>query len=803
MKKLKLFKNNKGSGLVSSLIAMMFIISLAATMSILAYTAYRMAITERTGREVNIKLSSAADEIQAGLQEMISDCITDAYDETMIHYTEYGMTFSDIFRQACIDNAKEWKFNGYGAASTGAYPQALFTETAFNLTGDDYSYKVFQYNLDAIRGMVENLDDITITYDADRKLLTDPDNKDFAIDNAAFFDNGNKKIIIKNVRITVNDGGFTSGATTDFVIEIPDLSYKFNRNTVTGIPNYAAIVKGTLKAEIQTNTSSQTVQGGAYAGKLQVGAGKRFILQAGNDTVSSYLICPRGVEIEGDNAQFMLRQGAQLWTDNILCRAASQNGQYNVDIAGDAYVKNDLALKRAKAKVRLSGSYYGLGNGYSGVEGDTTENPSESSSIIVNSLNCTLNMQDITALQLAGFSFVGSGDGAVRMSESVSVKIMQQIYFCPLNLIQKQRKSGGEITEVDFATNPYICQTEAQYSEYNNFEYSLEANPIMKKRVEYQDPNNPNSVIIDEREMDLRPYHPSLKIYDDVKSGKHVIYFFLQFGNDSDSRREKYELANRFFRDYCSKFPEEIDRYIDSYVSTFNKPALINGEGEAIPFTMAGDAWFLNSSESASHVNPEMFIESSTLDIYRQQFENLSVTLNDSDSNRQDINGVAVNNPYDYIVNSELFSNSKYFPGDNTVCEFTDKDDDSRVVAIAVKVTDPSHPFVIDNNSEYKGVSIIICNGDVEIQSAFRGLVICAGNLTISANGQLTSSSSDVIEAYFGRYPFSDSPNGYVNIGTFFKKQISEAVDQPGIDYDGQQWDTGGLISCDNWIYVD
>ncbi len=384
--------DNRGAGFVSVLVAMMVVSLLGTTLLYTSYTAVQIKMTERIGKQTFYHAASAMSELQAGLQEVVSDAIDRSYREVMVHYSKafsenenYDMTtaFQKVFRKHFF----AWQYE-----TPDKEKKALF---------HDFSGK-YVYQLETLQSFLSKTQGVVLETIADAN-------------NNAIYQEDKQQIVLKGIRLSyTNPKGDTDMVSTDFVIQIPAFSYLFSEYNSAGLPEFAVVARGTFQ---QTGTQAELdIEGSAYAGKVDLSSqGQTLSLKNGT------LICKGDFTVTGVEhsrmPRFSLSAGAGLWADGLVLKQAAK-----VELAGACYVADDLSLDGIGAEAVISGQYYGFG--------DSTTDANKSSAILVNAKDTKLNLAKAKQLMLAGHSFISEGTSSM-MGESISVRSNQQLYLIP------------------------------------------------------------------------------------------------------------------------------------------------------------------------------------------------------------------------------------------------------------------------------------------------------------------------------------------------------------------------------------
>jgi hypothetical protein len=203
------------------------------------------------------------------------------------------------------------------------------------------------------------------------------------------------ELVLEDITVTYTNNGYTTTISSDISIGMPAFTYISSGNSFTGLPEHALIADKKLA---QTGIDKSTIQisGSAYVGSMD--------LQTPNSklTISNgTLVCGNDISVSGKTAggRLVTAGNIKLWAGRIEVA-----GGANVTLRGETRVLDDLELAGGSASATLSGSYYGFGDGTTPKNTDIPAN--YSSAILINGLNCMLDLSGLDHLMLAGRSYI-------------------------------------------------------------------------------------------------------------------------------------------------------------------------------------------------------------------------------------------------------------------------------------------------------------------------------------------------------------------------------------------------------------
>ena len=714
----KFIRDDRGSAIVVVLVAMTFIVVLASILLYLSLVNIQMKNIDRLGKESFYDAESVMNEVRAQVQVVVSEAINTAYTDVLNNYNIY----EDDNDDKSIDDERETAFQSLFYVELNK--SAIFTED-----GTAYDPEQLAVLL-GLESDVEKQDDekhndnITISSDS-CKVSKESD--------------GIKLESVK-VELETKDGFYTS-VKSDIKIKTPRFQAISASVMQVPVPDFTIIAKNELRVESPNNA----VAGNAYAGQVTVW-GNGSDLQVSK---ADKFVCAGDVIVE-DGAHLTILDDALLWASGVILNGGNKemNDDANFELDGAAYIANDLNLHGAEAKAVLKGQYFGYGNSLT--EAD------QSSSIIVNGLNTSLDMSNVKALVLAGHSFVNYGNNDVNpnqyvmMGQSIAVKSDQLAYLLPEEYLN--------------VSNPFSYTSEEYPDGLTNSQLATEDFINMEK---FQDETLGNYGIKD-----------SLKdiLYMREHVGQtHLIYFCFKFPTDDETKN----YANKYFADYFSEHAEDIQKYLNIYCDLYDlKDNSILG--------FAGGVYdSTNPTDDAPSVF-RLINDTAVPDInFTTRYANLCATLSLTDDGKTEDGGDPPESPYEYYVNttelSGLNGGTKYYPEGSTASN-------AQVIVADCDVT-------IDA-SDAEHVHLVIASGDVKVNSDFTGLIIAKGNIELNASVTADRDKvSDALEAL----KYKDDNNRLKYYYFNFRPSDSGENENSNDNYSNTGWDMNALVSYENW----
>ncbi len=664
--------NNKGASLVTVLITMFFLTSISVTILSMSYTGVLIKQTQAKGTQTYYAADEIMNLLKASFHEVASDSVSAAYEKSLINYN------SQTFNAAIADSVIDWTLPASLPTNPDVIP--LVAQTAIN----KYSYNtnIFKYFL-----MQAGVDESSIYIVGD---TSGDENAPIHISGGivnegtapSLFNTGevaidDEKISFKGITITYTNAnsGFKTQITSDIVINIPDY---FSNNAAGVYLDFSSAQEYAIIATESLQINGDVTDASVYANSIDLNT-----ISGAN--ISGTYITPTDLIISDRNVT--LNESSELWANSIVLNGnASLTSQANSNI----YIADDLKLNGDGSSAVISGNLYGFGN--------SVDNAKESSTIVVNGQNTTLNLENIQRLMLAGNSFVlplsdeqGSG---ILMGESISVRPNQMAYLAPLSILN---------TEPKIETNPHVMSVDAALPtlHYSETDTILTVNGVNKSLSSYG-----AKVVAMSYPL---PFAPT----------NRAVYYFLEF--------DSVQNANAYFKDYFTVNSNSMSDYLTLYTN-FNT---IGGSSQT-----SGN---IIEQANGAYTLPEINEVNEQSALYMQNaYSNVCKTLENTNSSSQ--------NPYEFIVDKIAvrdFINNNGLQA-TQVIEFKDAADE--VVAILVNSDATTTEYVLDDS--YSNLKLVISTGDLTIKNNFTGLILCDGELTVATTAKISANPQGVQGAY-------------------------------------------------------
>ncbi len=712
LKKLGRFchNQNQGAAIISVLVAMAFISILGATLLYMSYTAVLMRSTEQKGLANFYDAAAVMDQVLAGFQQVSSDSIAIAYQQVLVNYAHtpsHQMAFHDNFVQALLvwQNQNDLQL---AKEVSSTLDEKLYSLNLAVIADFLVEAGIAKGDI-AYSGLANAPEDASITISGGDTIIAYPGNK----------------VVFKDITINYHNPqtNYTTMVSSDISLKMPDFipaaGGMFN---FSDIPNFSIIADNIL----QTQGQSTALGGNIFAGSINLsGSG------ASTTYANGQLISPGPIDI-GTNHDFIVPSTAEIWAHDLILA-----NQALLNLNGNAYIANDLSLSGDNSQAQLGGEYYGFGL--------SETLATESSSILANGQNISLDLLNSKVLMLAGHSFVvpGSSDGNVLMGESVASRPSQLAYLVPNELLL--------VDDVPIVSNPLLVAEGKTVEVITADEPLWLINGVPKSIDDYG------------RVQLLRYNLPGSQAQGDV------YYYFFDFYNMAS--------ANEYFRHYFSNNLNTISNYLNGYGYNMTD---IGG-------TVAVSGHYLYNSGGSYALSPapDSVDEDDALrlaDMYTRLSSTLSATAAET-----------TGKPYDYIVDSLAVNNFIVDnPRSDGVWEFTDGS--GKTIAILT-----NRDYRVDATSPDSLNFVLAVNANIFVDRNYQGILIAGanneakGNITVQA-AELSAYSAGVQAALYASYGLGD-----INFGSLLKLGGTDTDNSLSANSPAESWFLSDLVIYENW----
>lgn len=779
--------NNRGSGIVTVLVAIVFLTVLGSMLLMLAFTGFEMKVSERKGNQNYYDAEVAMAELRTGFQDACSDAISDSIYDYLVNSSGAELA-AEEFAESYIDCIGNFVIKDFEGNDIRVDDHDLRLMINYDKTRSSCEYSV-----DALAAMVKNCRSgriIINTYgDFDEDVIEEV-NENVAIRRGREYGTNNVTIVrdgatgsltFSNVCLTYEDSERSTMISTDIVIDVPDLTRIAANLNNADIENFSLVAAGDLVQRGNDGMTSKFI-GSVYTNSISNVNGSPMTFDNGTIIVKSDILSKGKTEFEGGN-NLSFGTDSMVYVENINVERSQ------ITMNGSTFVANDLTLN-GQADVRLGGHYFGFGSSLS--------NPDKSSSIIISGSKSALNLDSCAELSLCGYCFISDtddiSDNDAITGESISVKPNQMAYLAePKYLLLTE---GGE----SLAHNP-ITYVSADYPE-GYPEVTLDTEETIFSVFTGSGAGRK------EEPRNFAYYGGSLRRVIVNYSSQALVYYFVEFGStpamtDEAGNQVRGEMtgvenANEFFKDYFASDPKLVSDFIKRYVTVSKMGSGMNLSGSGFYYRGLENET-PNLVESLATSQREIILDKAyTYDAYFTNYKkylsaNVPTDALDPESDYCKSNGMSEQKDVEmFTAEGDKYYENKWVIKEEFDNPFYHKIDykkisdvsgmktflaDGRVVAVVCN-GDCSFPSDFRNingmNIDPSGINFIICQGDITIEAGctYNGLIMCSGSITLDGqvevrsneslfNNALNSLSQDgeQIISYFRAYSFAADPN--------------------------------------------
>lgn len=687
MKKNSFHKDDRGASLLAVLILMVVVSAIAVVITKITIVNIQMKEVERGTKKNFYSADAIMDDLRTGAREQAETALENAYADVLQHYVDYtsgGKNAQDVFKQNYMNGLEKY------------FADPMKTPVDTTNEQGNVVYRVAGYDADKVKGCI--LDG------TQQGCFVAPADPKYEIDYGA------GTFILKDVRVVYKDAqDYETSITTDLVFSTPDMNFS-GQSQVKEFMKYALIADD----QINVNASNVTVDGSVYAG---VGG----IVASGNGTgeLKGRMILTRGDIVADMGSALKVGDGnSSIWAENLMTTGKSAA---TLDVNGNMYVADDLALNAKESKVTLQGNYYGYNFQKNYGAGDTVATDADfSSAIMINGKSSSLNIQNLKYLLLAGRTFISRGNNSsntdIQMGESIAARTNQLAYYVPERYVKVE---SGESTLLKWNDAQKVRIGEKEYPiGESDYAASIHVDPV--KLDGWLNHANP-----------IVPYYYT-----------NGVNYYLNFKSQQD--------ANEFYAAYYAGNTGKAGGLAGTYL---DKNALIIDEHNKVIMTLSGDIMYRTKpeemfQEKAVTIEPDNWKDSAGL--LWDYCSKLAVSYKSLELGLKDFGQSVTPDQVRFSVTDE----NGHEKIDKSIDPLFDKlIDRSALQEEIAKHKNPGdagftvyHPaddvYLIDNTGVYdlptsitKG--IVVATGSVKVSGNFEGLIISGGKVTFDANVQV------------------------------------------------------------------
>lgn len=536
----RVYRDERGSSLVMTIIAMTFISILAVAVIAMTITNIRLKQAQKESQKNFYNADSIVDAIRAGLYDIAAESAEKAYEDAIVLYGSSNTSMKQVYTKKFMTNMVNMLSNGASVYSPSG--------------GDKYYYS-----------------DVVI-----RRFLTDAQSGNGAVladgyqsavsDNPGYgyLETDLDSLILKDVKVMKTDKDYQTMIKTDIRVNVPNITEETDSEYLA----YALIADNQILSE---NSATNTVNGSVYAGisKCNITGATRpesgLIVSSGSHLLlnSDYVITRGDIRMDG-NGELTINTGADkdsgVYAENIETKQEKVKAMNTLKISGNSYIADDMELWGNGDSVTIEGNYYGYNynDDYSSSTVTASKQSEFSSAILINGRDTSLNLTGVKNLMLAGYTFISRGlndygdpnknekftgtqfeknkehtnyqNQDIAMGESMTVKSTQLAYYVPSDFVKEGQVALAPNDPADAKIYFRIAnETEDEYTfDAEGYNKYLQCTQAGFRIQNYVDSTTPLTCY----------YRNDVNVKGDLK------YFYLNFASD-DKAKSFYEVYQK------------------------------------------------------------------------------------------------------------------------------------------------------------------------------------------------------------------------------------------------------------------
>ena len=784
-------KRNSGSSIVIVIIAMAMIGILATTLLWMSYINYKIKVNDIRNKNSFYSAETVMEQILAGLQKESSDAVAIAYKETLSRWDQ-------------DDDGIQSEANHYSSFAS-MYLDTLVKQLKNKEKGDGY------YNRDTLRNYVDS----EIWKNVNESAWNNgTDETDASKAKAPVMElvNGNS-LILRNVFVSYMDGDRLSIVSTDLCLDVPQIVFTKSSSSIDDLYDYLLI--GNQGISLTQGSGQVTGDGSIYAGTDDKGKGGIIINPASSLAINNgrYVISKGEIDVVGPGAGFIVRDAKETGSSVYAKNLDLQSGTISLD--SKTYIANDLTLSGNGSRATLTKEYYGYGTSTAtGLEGDPTDQEN-SSAIIINGQNSTVDMSGVNTLMLAGRAYIGTNttkeeldqnaaaavedagkknEKAVLMGESITVKGGQIAYLVPTECLGIY--NGETIIGQNPLTQDQATKMQAYKDQYGtDFEEVDFTRPVGRL-------GGQSLAFFGVADMDhIRKV--STQYVGGGTESKSLTYYYLVM--DADNAAKYYQT---YYLNGSNK--ESIDHYfkkyatggilLGDYTSAQNSYTILGNALVSDALSQSGVSLLASTNTTTNTMTPaEVFQKSGEIaNVYKGLTTNLSEDGASASTFRNVFDSVITTKQADGTDHVDTIQEYLVNNGTGGTMEFTTED------GLKGIITTGNYTLSSATGGASK-VRLIVSLGDIMIDRNFTGLAIAKGTITIK--GAITNGASSLKRNKMELYKVLNATTGaegdtitpmafFVNGETSLADGAQEA---PTDDAGNLNIDYTGIVRYVNW----
>ena len=773
-------KDNKGSVMITVLVAFLFVAVLASIILATVTVNFKMRSIDRRTKDEFYYAEKALNDLYNGIGQECSEIMGETYNDVLSKYKKSDdSTYKD----------EEEAYKSFKKAFVTAFYKDIASNQADKFSAYVVKDTTKKGSSDkASRAIVKNYGTIKYYNNSSRsESYTISSESDVNIEKIGF-------IVIEGVKVQSNPDanenvGYISEINTDIVVEVPRVSFFTTNNRAYDYAILAndgielesnAIVKangnvygGTLPfTEIADNVSSY--KKAADYGGITLNDNSKFEINDAAYVVSGGDITLNGGEFSLNQNNTMLNN--QIWFENIEVNEPSV-----IKVNGDLFAADDLQINSGAdgSTVIIKGSYYGYNDGkqqmtgaggtkklttkkaiitslndYEKASADYDNISSRSSSIVINAKQANVDMSDLKTLLLCGNAFInhmskdkiepGSDIKSNRLAEtppktdylkliinagkisdasvpeSVALKMTQDIILMPTQFLKD--------------TNPRICESGSS----DPFQADAVSIPSDWFGLSYIDPAKPYTYVKLDADNSAMIYAYCYLNFKDDESKTAYVKAVID-GADTGAQPTAYDIKTEML-DRMEAYKDKLTIKVgNASTRLYANGAVLNYEGNNLTVT---DPSSYTDSNAFTSYSANLYKRYRMLDTYLDSMADVPLSATDTKNiHKQDLEDDADKLPAGRFF--WLWGLENAAGGAGTIKAADDTKAQEELKEFGSNFVYIKSSSEVDLASELTGANphkaFVIVDGDAKVSSdlTIQGFLVCTGKLTIKDGKKL------------------------------------------------------------------
>ena len=780
----KISKDNKGSVMITVLVAFLFVAVLASIILATVTVNFKMRSIDRRTKDEFYYAEKALNDLYNGIGQECSEIMGETYNDVLSKYKK-----SDD--STYMDEEEAYK------SFKKAFVTAFYKDIALNQADKFSAYVVKDTSKKgssdkASRAIVKNYGTIKYYNNSSRsESYTISSESDVNIEKIGF-------IVIEGVKVQSNPDanenvGYISEINTDIVVEVPRVSFFTTNNRAY---DYAILANDGI--ELESNAIVKA-NGNVYGGTLpfteiadKIEDDKNSYKKAAdyggitlNNNSEFYIndaaYVVSGGDITLNGGKFFVNQdntmlNNQIWFENIEVNSPSE-----IKVNGDLFAADDLQINSGAdgSTVIIKGSYYGYNDGkqqmtggggtkklttkkaiitslndYEKASADNDNISSRSSSIVINAKQADVDMSDLKTLLLCGNAFIthmskdkiepGSDIQNNRKAEtppktdylkliinagkisdasvpeSVALKMTQDIILMPTQFLKD--------------TNPRICEA----GNSDPFQSDLVSIPSDWFGYSYIDSAKPYTYVKLDADNSAMIYAYCYLNFKDDESKTAYVKAVID-GADTGAQPTAYDIKSEML-DRMEAYKDKLTIKVgNASTRLYANGAVLNYEGNNLTVT---DPSSYTDSNAFTSYSANLYKRYRMLDTYLDSMADVPLSATDTKNiHKQDLEDDADKLPAGRFF--WLWGLENAAGGAGTIKAADDTKAQEELKEFGSNFVYIKSSSEVDLASELTGTNphkaFVIVDGDAKVSSdlTIQGFLVCTGKLTIKDGKKL------------------------------------------------------------------